>query len=69
MAAKPRKSKETFLGGPFDGYPVRKSDREYVLHTFDMQNERMAVYEKDANSRFVFICVKPNDGFGGANNE
>ena len=51
----------TFIGGPFDGWPVDAGDREHPFITFSYTPGLMAVYEIDDRDRFMFVDIRPND--------
>jgi|GEM_PF-5026572 len=56
-----RVTKDTFQGGPFDGYPVTRDDAEFIVHTFSC-GDRIAVYElDDDDTAFVFRGIRDRD--------
>ena len=54
----------TFIGGPFDGYPVIDTDWDFVVHTFDYNASFMAVYLiNDEGTAFMFDGFQPVDEY------
>ena len=51
----------TFIGGPYDGWPLTDEDTEYPIHTFDFTPGLMVVYGRDENGRFSFVKICPSD--------
>lgn len=50
-----------FIGGPYDGHPLEDDDGDFPIHTFDMPNARMAIYELDDDGEFRFVRMDNND--------